>query len=188
MKKHRAVFMDRDGTINEEVGYLSRLEELKIFPETYEALRLINKSGMKAIVITNQSGVGRGFFGEEFVDTVHRRINELLKENGSFIDRFYYCPHHPVYGRGPYKISCDCRKPKPGLLLRAAEELQIDLAGSYMVGDMIKDLQAGHNAGIEKALLVKTGYGQNVVHAGTAAYVARDILDAVIWIMKDLDE
>ena len=93
-----------------------------------------------------------------------------------------------MYGKGPYKISCDCRKPKPGLLLRAAEELQIDLAGSYMVGDMVKDLLAGRNAGVEKVLLVKTGYGKNVVHAGSAAYVARDILDAVTWIMKDLNE
>ena len=174
MEKHRAVFMDRDGTINEEVAY--------------EAVRLINESGMKAIVITNQSGVGRGFFSEEFIHTVHRRINELLKEGNAFIDHFYYCPHHPLYGKGTYKISCDCRKPKPGLLLRAAEAFQIDLAGSYMIGDMIKDLQAGHNAGIVKTILVKTGYGQNVVHAGTATYIAKDILDAVTWIMKDRDQ
>jgi len=185
MRKHRAVFMDRDGTINEEVGYLSRLEELKLFSETNEAVRMINERGMKAIVITNQSGVARGFFDEEFVDAVHCRINEMLGEGNAFIDHFYYCPHHPMYGKAPYKISCDCRKPKPGLLLRAAEELNIDLAQSYMIGDMIKDLQAGHNAGIEKAILVKTGYGQNVVHAGTAAYVAQDILDAVTWVMKD---
>lgn len=180
--------MDRDGTINEEVGYLSRLEELKLFPETYEAVRLINERGMKAIVVTNQSGVARGFLDEEFIDTVHLRINEMLKEGNAFIDQFYYCPHHPMYGKPPYKISCDCRKPKPGMLLRAAEEFQIDLAESYMIGDMIKDLQAGHNAGIEKAILVKTGYGKNVVEAGTAAYIARDILDAVTWIMKDLDQ
>jgi D,D-heptose 1,7-bisphosphate phosphatase len=188
MKQQRAVFMDRDGTINQEVGYLSRLEELELFPETYNAVRLINESGMKAIIVTNQSGVGRGFFDETFVDAVHGLINEMLKEKGAFIDRFYFCPHHPVYGKGLYKIDCDCRKPKPGLLLRAAEELEIDLDRSYMVGDMVKDLQAGHNAGVEKALLVKTGYGRNVVEAGRAAYVARHILDAVTWIMRDVDE
>lgn len=186
--KNSAVFLDRDGTINEEVKYLSRLEQLDLFPFTFEAIRMINESGMKAVVITNQSGVARGFFKETFLDTVHARINELLGEKGAHIDRFYYCPHHPIYGNGPYKVDCDCRKPKPGLIMKAMEDLQIDLSRSYIIGDMIKDLQAGHNAGVKKAILVKTGYGEDVVEAGIATYVADNILDAVKWIMKDREQ
>ncbi|MBT8490641.1 MAG: D-glycero-beta-D-manno-heptose 1,7-bisphosphate 7-phosphatase [Deltaproteobacteria bacterium] len=186
--KNAAVFLDRDGTINEEVKYLSRLEQLNLFPFTFEAIRMINESGMKVVLITNQSGVARGFFNEDFLDTVHVRINELLGEKGAHIDRFYYCPHHPIYGKGPYKVDCDCRKPKPGMIMKAMEELQIDPARSYIIGDMVRDLQTGHNAGIKKAILVKTGYGENIVQADMATYVANNILDAVTWIMKDREQ
>lgn len=184
MKKDRAVFLDRDGTINEEVGYLSRIEQLKLFPATFEAIRMINESGMKAVVITNQSGIARGFFNEDFIDTVHNLINEMLREKDAFIDRFYYCPHHPTEGNGAYKTDCDCRKPEPGMLLKAAEEMDIDLSRSYMVGDMPKDIQAAMRAGV-KGILVRTGYGENVISAGRPVYIAQDILDAVKWIMKD---
>ena len=96
MKKNKAVFLDRDGTINEEVGYLDSLEQLRIFPAAFDAVRMINEAGMKVVVVTNQSGVARGFFDEDFVNTVHARINELFREKDAFIDRFYYCPHHPT--------------------------------------------------------------------------------------------
>jgi D,D-heptose 1,7-bisphosphate phosphatase len=184
MKRNRAVFMDRDGTINEEVGYLSKLNQLKIFSSTFEAIRIINESGMKAVVITNQSGVARGFFDEDFVNAVHARINEMLQEEGAFIDRFYYCPHHPTEGSGVYKIDCGCRKPEPGMFLKAAEEMDINLASSYMIGDMPKDIQAARSAGV-KGILVQTGYEGNVIPAGNPVYTAQDILDAVRWIMKD---
>ena len=184
LPKNTAVFLDRDGTINEEVGYLSRIEQLKLFPATFEAIRMINESGMKAVVITNQSGVARGFFNEDFIDTAHNLINEMLREKGAFIDRFYYCPHHPTEGYGAYKTDCDCRKPEPGMLLRAAKDLDIDLSRSYMIGDMPKDIQAARGAGI-KGILVRTGYGKNAIPAGSPVYIARDILDAVKWIMKD---
>jgi D,D-heptose 1,7-bisphosphate phosphatase len=184
MKRNRAVFMDRDGTINEEVGYLSKLNQLKIFSSTFEAIRIINESGMKAVVITNQSGVARGFFNKDFVNTVHARINEMLQKKGAFIDRFYYCPHHPTEGSGVYKIDCGCRKPEPGMFLKAAEEMDINLASSYMIGDMPKDIQAARSAGV-KGILVQTGYEGNVIPAGNPVYTAQDILDAVRWIMKD---
>jgi D,D-heptose 1,7-bisphosphate phosphatase len=184
MKRNRAVFMDRDGTINEEVGYLSKLNQLKIFSSTFEAIRIINESGMKAVVITNQSGVARGFFDEDFVNAVHARINEMLQEEGAFIDRFYYCPHHPTEGNGVYKIDCGCRKPEPGMFLKAAEDMDINLASSYMIGDMPKDIQAARSAGV-KGILVQTGYEGNVIPAGNPVYTAQDILDAVRWIMKD---
>ncbi|MEK7374927.1 MAG: HAD family hydrolase, partial [Thermodesulfobacteriota bacterium] len=142
-KKQAAVFLDRDGTINEEVGYLDRIEKLRLIPGAAEAIRLINESGMKAIVVTNQSGVARKFFDEASVDEVHARLRDMLRAEGAFLDGVYYCPHHPTEGRGDYLRTCDCRKPAPGLLLRAAEELQLDLARSYMVGDTLKDIEAG---------------------------------------------
>ena len=182
--KHAAVFLDRDGTINEEVSFLSRMEQLKLFPQTPEAIRLVNAAGMKAVVVTNQSGIARGYFTEAFVRSVHDRINELLRADGAFIDGFYVCPHHPVYGNGIYKQDCDCRKPKPGLLLQAAAELDIDLARSYMVGDMLKDIEAGKKAGA-KGVLVRTGYGVNIVRTDMPAYIAEDVLEAVQWILRD---
>ena len=188
MKKHAAVFLDRDGTINEEIGYLDSLEKLKIIPEAFAAIRLINQNGMKAVVITNQSGVARGFFSEEFVQTVHARIQEQLKARKAFIDAFYHCPHHPTEGQGVYLQACNCRKPAPGLLFKAADEMEIDLGRSYMIGDMPKDVEAAKRAGA-KGILVRTGYGQE--HRAFDVepdYIAGNILDAVRWILKDKDK
>jgi len=185
MKKEIAVFLDRDGTLNEEVGYLDSLAKLHIFPRAYDAVRLINGSGMKAVVITNQSGVARGYFDEEFVETVHARMREMFQGQGARIDRFYYCPHHPTEGADSYRVSCPCRKPEAGLLIRAAGEMGIDLAGSYMVGDMPKDIAAARKVGA-KGILVRTGYGSK--HASlpvTPDFIAGDILDAVVWIVRD---
>ncbi len=188
MKKNSAVFLDRDGTINEEVGYLYSLEKLKLYPNSYEAIRLINESGMLAVVITNQSGVARGYFSENFVRTVHLRINQILQENGAHLDGFYYCPHHPTEGNGDYLRSCDCRKPEPGMLINASEEMDIDLSYSYMVGDMAKDIELANRVGI-KGILVKTGYGKNVMPSDIKpAYIAEDILDAVNWIMRNREK
>ncbi len=185
MKKNTAVFLDRDGTINEEVGYLSSLEKLRIFPNSFEAIRLINESNMLAVVITNQSGVARGYFDEDFVRSIHLRINEFLQEKGGCIDRFYFCPHHPTEGKGRYLKSCDCRKPEPGMLIRASEELDIDLSRSYMVGDTAKDIELAERVGA-KGILVKTGYGKDVMFSDIRpVYITEDILDAVKWIMKD---
>jgi len=197
MKKNAAVFLDRDGTINEEVGYLSRLEQIKLFPATFEAIRMINESGMKAVVVTNQSGVARGFFDEDFIDTVHNRINEMLREKDAFIDRFYYCPHHPTEGNDHYLQSCNCRKPKPGMLIKASEELDIDLSRSYMVGDAAKDIELAESVGA-KGILVKTGYGKKVISSDLPvparqtgikpSYIAEDILDAINWIMRNREK
>ncbi|MFA4915390.1 MAG: HAD family hydrolase [Syntrophales bacterium] len=189
MKKNAAVFLDRDGTIVEEVGYLDSLEKLIIFPNTAEAIRLIKKSGMMAVVITNQSGVARGYFKEDFVVTVHRHIGKVLEEKGAIIDGFYYCPHHPTEGRGRYLTCCTCRKPEPGMLIRASEEMNIDLSSSYVAGDTIKDIETAGKVGA-KGVLVRTGYGadaenDHVSHEIKPAYIAEDILDAVRWIVKD---
>jgi histidinol-phosphate phosphatase family domain/HAD-superfamily hydrolase, subfamily IIIA len=193
MKKNIAVFLDRDGTINEEVGYLDSLDKLKIIPSAYEAIRLINESGMKAVVISNQAGVARGLFTEDFVQITNEHLQTALRQKGAYIDNFYYCPHHPTEGIGIYLQQCNCRKPAPGMLLQAAQELKIDLTRSYFVGDTFRDMEAAKKAGV-KRVLVKTGYGQDFLQddgqdKATAEnkpdFIAADILEAVKWILKD---
>ncbi len=186
MKKHSAVFFDRDGTINEEVGYLSSLDQLAIYPVSYEAVRRVNEAGMKAVVITNQSGVARGFFPEAFLDVLHRRMRELLAEEGAFIDGFYYCPHHPTEGSDTYRRKCNCRKPEIGMLTAAAQELDIDLERSYLIGDHASDMEAARRASA-KGIMVRTGHGEvEIVKAGHLAnFIAADVLEAVQWIMRD---
>jgi D,D-heptose 1,7-bisphosphate phosphatase len=193
MKKSIAVFLDRDGTINEEVGYLDSLDKLKIIPTAYAAIKLINSHGMKAVVISNQAGVARGFFTEEFVNTVNNRLLADLKKKGAIIDKFYYCPHHPAEGKGIYLQDCDCRKPAPGMLLQAAEELNLDLAHSYFVGDRFIDMETARKVGA-KGVLVKTGYGEDLLQddgpdkatpESKPDFIAADILEAVQWILKD---
>lgn len=191
MKKNAAIFLDRDGTINEEVGYLDSPDKLAIFPSAFEAVRLINQSGRKTIVVTNQAGIARGLFGEDLVETIHAALQEALRRKGALIDAFYYCPHHPTEGFPPYRQSCDCRKPAPGLFLRAARELNLDLSASWMIGDRYNDMEAAHRAGA-KGILVKTGYGADELSGegpdtettvGKPDLIADDILQAVHMIL-----
>ena len=193
MKKNIAVFLDRDGTINEEVGYLDSLDKLKVIPSAYEAIRLINLCGMKAVVITNQAGVAKGFFTEKFVNSTNECLQADLCRMGASIDKFYYCPHHPTEGIGIYLRKCSCRKPAPGMLLSAAQELNIDLTRSYFIGDRFRDMEAGKKVGV-KGILVKTGFGQGLLQddgpdeatpEGKPEFIAEDILEAVQWILKD---
>lgn len=158
-KAWQAVFVDRDGTINEEVGYLDRLEKLRLIPGASEAIRMINEAGMKAVVVTNQSGVARGFYDEAFVGRTHTLLREMLWREGARLDGIYFCPHHPTAGLGKYLRVCDCRKPAPGMLLRAAEELGIDLSRSWLIGDTLNDIEAGAKAGV-RSVLVRTGLGE----------------------------
>ena len=185
MAGKRAVFLDRDGTINEEVEYLSDIEKLVIYPGAARAVRMINESGMATVVVTNQSGIARGYFDEAFVQAVHERIQEIFRAEGALIDRFYYCPHHPDEGRGTYLKDCDCRKPNPGMLLKAAEELDLDLARSYMIGDTMKDVETAHNAGV-RAVLVTTGHGGSGESSAEPIHVASSLLEAVRWILSDM--
>src|SRR5512145_1749179 len=189
-KKFRAVFLDREGTLNEEVGYLDSAGKLQMIPEAFEAVRRINESGMKAVVVTNQAGVAKGLFSEKFVRDVNDRIQGLFIEYGAQIDRFYYCPHHPSEGVDPYRKICDCRKPEPGLLQQAAQDLDIDLARSYMIGDHLRDVETARRVGA-KGILVTTGHGADqlktsgITAANQPDYVAKNILEAVDWILKD---
>lgn len=210
-KRQAAIFLDRDGTINEEIGYLDRLEKLRLIPGAAEAIRLINASGMKTVVVTNQSGVARGIFTESFVAEIHERLREMLGAERALIDAFYFCPHHPTEGLEAYLKTCDCRKPAPGMLLHAAKELRIDPYRSYMVGDTLKDIEAGGRAGAQ-GILVRTGYGEDAVaelgpgekplldgdmmphrlpieqeETGIVrpVHIAGDLLAAVKWIMRN---
>lgn len=199
MKKRIAVFLDRDGTLNEEVAYLDRLDQVRLLPGAAEAIRRINESGMKAVVITNQSGVARGFFDETFVEKTHAYFRDILRVEGATIDAFYFCPHHPTEGKGRYLQACGCRKPAPGMLLKAADDLGIDLRRSYLIGDALTDIEAGNSAGV-KGILVRTGCGNESVAAlaadpepGVGAtsrplYIAADLREAVAWIMDRREE
>jgi D,D-heptose 1,7-bisphosphate phosphatase len=164
-----------------------------MIPAAYEAIRLINLSGMKAIVVTNQSGVARGIFPEKLVRQTHEIIQANLRGKEASIDKFYYCPHHPTEGTGIYLQNCNCRKPLPGMLLQAAADLDIELESSYLVGDTYRDMETAKKAGV-KGILVKTGsgweslqdVGSDAVPAGNRPdFVAEDILEAVKWIMKN---
>ena len=170
----RAFFLDRDGVLIEQVAYLSSPDQAVLIPGAAEALRIVHAHGDCAVVISNQSGVGRGYFGVESVEAAHARIQELLAPSGEKVDALYYCPHTP-------EEHCKCRKPQPEMILRAGRELGIDVAASLMLGDRMSDLECGVNAGCAQAVLVRTGYGaeqeQKVAAAGFA--VADDILDAV---------
>ena len=157
-KKNKACFFDRDGVVNVEVDYLHEAEKTVLEKGIVEALKLVHSHGYLAVVVTNQAGVARGKYPEEDIHKVHDKIQELLAEHGEKIDAFYYCPHHPEHTG-----ECACRKPAPGMLLKAAEELNIDLGASMMVGDRLSDVNAGVNAGCKKSYLVRTGYGEKTL-------------------------
>jgi len=164
-----ALFLDRDGVLIEEVEYLARPEQVRLISGAAMAVRRANDAGLKVVVVSNQSGVARGRFPETVLPEVHRVISaKLLEEAGAVIDAFYYCPHHPTEGLGSFRIDCECRKPKPGMLLAAANELIIDLSKSWMVGDRLTDLRAGAAAGC-RTILVQTGYGRATGITGSDA-------------------
>ena len=155
----RAVFIDRDGTISEEVGYINHPSRFRVFPYAAAAIKQLNDNGWLAIVVTNQAGVARGYFSEEMIQTVHAEMKQELERNGARLDAIYYCAHHPSVGDPPYRLDCDCRKPKPGLISRAAQDFEIDLADSWMLGDRYSDVELARNAGV-KSMFVMSGYGR----------------------------
>jgi D-glycero-D-manno-heptose 1,7-bisphosphate phosphatase len=186
---NRAVFMDRDGTINEEVGYVNHLERFFLLPRVGKAIRLLNQHGLKAVVVTNQAGVARGYFPESLIHLVHQKLEDLLKEEGAYLDAIYYCPHHPDAGSPPYRQKCGCRKPGTGMVEEASGALDLNCSQSYMIGDRGNDLEFAHRIGA-KGVLVLTGYGK-----GEWAYsqdqwkvkpdhVAQDLYEAVQWILR----
>lgn len=157
LPKQRAVFLDRDGVINEERGYAHRLEDLALVPGASSAIQLINEHGLLAIVVSNQAGIAYGYYEEKDMRRFNWALAEELNRHGARIDAFYFCPHHETKGAGEYKRACECRKPKCGLLLLAAKDFGIDLSKSFMIGDTWSDIMTGKNAGC-KTILVKTGH------------------------------
>ncbi|HKG21604.1 MAG TPA: D-glycero-beta-D-manno-heptose 1,7-bisphosphate 7-phosphatase [Blastocatellia bacterium] len=186
-----AIFLDRDGTINEDIGYVSAPDELKIYPWAAEAIRLFNEAGLKVIVITNQSGVARGMYSEETLNAIHDRLREELGRHEARIDGAYYCPHHPEIGVEQYRRKCECRKPLDGMLKRAARDHAIDLELSYMVGDKASDINLASNAGA-RGVLVLTGYGRETLadrghYPCEPVIVAEDLLEAARRILEDME-
>ena len=183
-----AVFLDRDGTLIEEAGYLDRLERLVFFPFSVDAVRLLNQAGLPVVIVTNQAGVARGIFPESFVGEAHAHLRERLAAGGATLDGFYYCPHHPDGTVEGFRRACDCRKPGDAMLRRAAAELDIDLARSTVVGDRWHDIEAGRRAGT-RTVLVRTGYGRTEEHrprSGVAADAITDnLIEAVSWILRE---
>lgn len=182
-EKKAALFLDRDGVINEDTDYLHAPDNLKIFEGIGKTLTKVNRLGIPVVVVTNQSGIGRGYYTEADYLEINRMIGEKLKEDGAHIDRFYHCPHHPTGGIGTYLQDSEDRKPKPGMLLKAAGELELDLSGSIMVGDKESDLVAGRAAGTA-CILVRTGYGRE--HEERLTKEGRsDLFDAVFDALPD---
>jgi len=178
---HKAIFMDRDGTVSEEIGYMYHTHLYKPYPWAGPAIRKINESGMKAILVTNQSGIERGYFPESQVHEVHDILRAELARYNAKLDAIYYCPHHPETG-------CDCRKPRPGMLLRAQQDLGIDLSESYMIGDKYLDVDVAYAAGA-RSVLVMTGYGREEYEKHKHLprqphFVAENLLEAIESIMS----
>ena len=181
----RAVFLDRDGTLLEEGNFVDRLDRLVFFPYSIDAVRALNRTGLAVVIVTNQSGVARGLYSEEFVRQAHRYIDERLRAAGARIDGYYYCPHHPEGSVDQYRVACDCRKPAPGQLQRAAADLDLDLTKSFVVGDRWKDVEAGE-AVSARGILVRTGYGRDAEseYSPRGAVVVDNLIQAVSWILR----
>jgi len=185
-----AIFIDRDGTISEEVGYVNHISRYRVYPFSGEAIRLVNASPLKAILVTNQAGVARGYFKEVLIGQVHGKLRQDLEREKARLDAIYYCPHHPSVGEVPYRQDCNCRKPKTGLLDRAADELKVDLKTSYMIGDRYSDVQLAHRVGA-RGILVLTGYGRGEYEyqrnewEREPDHIAEDLLAAVRWILNE---
>jgi D-glycero-D-manno-heptose 1,7-bisphosphate phosphatase len=180
--------MDRDGTLSQEVGYVNHPSRYRLYPFAVDAVRLINRSGYLAVLVTNQAGVARGYFAEPMIEEVHGQIRTAMARGDARLDGIYYCPHHPTVGQPPYRLDCDCRKPRPGLILKAQADLDIDLAASYVIGDRPGDLKLAWNVGA-RAVLVKTGYGLGEWEGRASSWarspdlVAGNLLEAVLAIL-----
>ena len=186
-----AVFLDRDGTINEQMGYINHISRFHLLPGVASAIRRLNEMQIPVIVVTNQSGLARGYFPEQLLTEVHEKMHQQLADEGARVDGIYICPHHPEAKEERYRLDCGCRKPKTGLLKQASQELNINLESSFMVGDRWSDLRCGVKAGTTP-ILVLTGYGRgDLKYIGPSqqvqpAYIAEDLSDAVSWILRNI--
>ena len=174
---NNAVFLDRDDTIIKDVNYCSCPEDVHLLPKAAAGIRLLNQSGLKVIIITNQSGIARGYLDISMLGRIHEKLKSDLAQYGAFINAIYYCPHHP-------DDNCDCRKPKPGMLIQAAADNSIDLRNSYMVGDYRSDIEVGLAAGC-KTVLINSNNSTIQMQDIPPDYVARHLYDAACWIVDN---
>ena len=180
------VFVDRDGTLIKEVGYLRRLEQIEVLPRVPEAIQLLREQGLKVAVVTNQSAVARGFITEDMLRQIHQELKMQLARRGAYLDGIYYCPHHPTEGMDSYRIPCDCRKPNVGMARRAAADLNLDFSRSYVVGDQSRDMELATRIGA-KGILISSGNGVGSEQVPTSGLLAvRDLWEAAQWVIQDL--
>lgn len=190
--KKPAVFIDRDGTINEQMGYVNHVSRFRILPKVPQAIRMLNRHGFLVFVVSNQSGVARGYHPLDLVSTLHQLLVSRIRERKASIDGIFFCPHHPEGSVPEFSRDCDCRKPKTGLIEQACRSFEIDLRRSFIVGDMCTDIELAHRAGMT-GILVKTGYGLGEIEytlpqkTAKPAHIAEDLLDAVRWILDHRD-
>ncbi|MGE0128661.1 MAG: D-glycero-alpha-D-manno-heptose-1,7-bisphosphate 7-phosphatase [Blastocatellales bacterium] len=189
---NHAIFLDRDGTLNEENGHIIAPDRFRLYSFAAEAVRLINQSGRMAVVLTNQSGIARNYLTEATLLKIHELMEELLRLQGARVDAIYYCAHHPDYGSPPYRLDCDCRKPRPGLVKKAAKDFNLDLSRCHVIGDRYRDIEAGHAAGA-RGVMVMTGLGRKEYETERQHwprqpdYVAENLLEAVKWILENAE-
>lgn len=181
---HRAVFLDRDGTINTEVDYLNSIKDLRLIKGAAKAIRILNQNQIKAIVVTNQSGISRGLFSIDDLDNIHNELKRRLRRKGAYLDAIYYCSHHP-------DEECSCRKPKNEMFKLAAKDFDLKLNKCYIIGDKLTDIKASHNISA-KGILVRTGYGkleQNKLRKADVMpeHIADNLYEAVKWIIKSIN-
>ncbi len=189
----KAIFLDRDGTIMFEEGYIDNVNDVRLLPGAVDALAQAKILGFKLVVVTNQSGVARGMFPESKVIEINQMLCEILEQSGVSFDGIYYCPHHPEGKQHEYTRKCNCRKPATGLIQQAVDELKLSLDGSYMIGDKLSDIDCGINAGL-KTVLVRTGYGKDTEYSLADAEhsihpdrIVDSLIEAVEWIKHDLE-
>lgn len=183
----KAIFLDRDGCLIEEKDYLSCVEDLKIYDFSFEAVKLFKEKGYLIFVLTNQSGVARGYFTEDDVKEIHKEIQRQFREKDLSIDGFYYCPHYKNGKIEKYSIDCDCRKPKIGLIKQVLKDFpDIDLKNSYMIGDKFSDVQMGHNAGC-KGILVKTGHGMEELNSSHDNITPERVCENLLDVARNID-
>jgi D-glycero-D-manno-heptose 1,7-bisphosphate phosphatase len=182
-----AVFLDRDGTMIHDVGYLSRYDDVRWYGSTVDAIRMMNRAGFLVLVTTNQSGIGRGMYTEEALQSIHERMARHLEAGGATVDAWFYCPHHPQAEVDAYRSVCACRKPAPGMIRQAAARFELDLPASFVIGDTPADLGAASAAGA-RGVLVRTGDGERTIRvhpetAAVASHVAADLMAATSWLL-----
>ncbi len=187
--KRPAVFIDRDGTINEQMGYVNHISRFVLLPGTAEGIRLLNMHQYLAIIVSNQSGIARGYFPVELVDRVHAHMKDLLAKEGANIDGIFFCPHYPRGIVSEYSVECDCRKPGTGLVQKACESFDIDMKHSYVIGDRCSDIELAERSNLQ-GIMVTTGYGLGDIEyvlphkTFKPLHIAKDLLHAVRWIIE----